>query len=213
MFKKKNKLVLVILVIFIDLPFLIILQGQTSNESSYPTAQSKTSKRSTDNIKKDFPYVDYANEQVVNEARAIKSEKYNKYKVLEPDISEDNKEVSFADWLTTTSPLPLAESQIVILGKVVAAQAHLSANKNSVYSEFEIEIEKIFKNSGQEKFENGKYIYAERDGGIVRFPSGKETWYLVSGQQMPKVGSKYVFFLTHKFPLYGYQEQDLYLLT
>ncbi|MBA3634268.1 MAG: hypothetical protein H0W58_15870 [Acidobacteria bacterium] len=30
---------------------------------------------------------------------------------------------------------------------------------------------------------------------------------------MPKVGSKYVFFLTHKFPLYGYQEQDLYLLT
>lgn len=30
---------------------------------------------------------------------------------------------------------------------------------------------------------------------------------------MPIVGKKYVFFLTHKFPLYGKQNPDLYILT
>lgn len=30
---------------------------------------------------------------------------------------------------------------------------------------------------------------------------------------MPKVGSKYLFFLTHEFAFYGYREKELFLLT
>jgi hypothetical protein len=30
---------------------------------------------------------------------------------------------------------------------------------------------------------------------------------------MPKVGSKYLFFLTHDFPWFGHLKDDLYLLT
>ncbi len=213
MLVKKNVLPIIILVIFLGLPFLMILQGQTSKEGSSPLAESETSKQLKDEIKKNFPHVNYENERVIDEDRAVKSEKYNKYRVLEPGITTDSREVSFVDWLTATSPLPVLESQIIILGKVTNVQAFLSTNKNSVYSEFEIEIEKIFKNSSQQEFRNGKYINAEREGGIVRFPSGKETWYLVAGQQMPKVESEYIFFLTHEFPSYGYKKQELFLLT
>ncbi len=209
---KKNSLVLIISILFISAPFLVILQGQTSQET-YPKKESKISQDSISDIKKNFPRVGYSNDQVTDEVRAIRSEKYDKYKTLEPNIIEDNKEVLFADWLTTNSPLPIEESQIIVLGKVINANAYLSNNKNSVYSDFEIEIKKIFKESDLKQVQNGTVIHAEREGGIVRYPSGKETWYSVSGQRMPKVGSEYLFFLTHNFPLYGYQKKDLFLLT
>jgi hypothetical protein len=109
--------------------------------------------------------------------------------------------------------LPIEESQIIVIAKVVDAQAHLSSQKKSVYSEFKIEVEKVYKNSTQQKIEDGKYIRAERDGGIVRYPSGIKVWSIVSGQRMPKVGSRYVFFLTHGFTSHAYQKQDSYLLT
>jgi hypothetical protein len=30
---------------------------------------------------------------------------------------------------------------------------------------------------------------------------------------MPTVNSRYLFFLTHQFPIFGYQEKELFLLT
>lgn len=163
-------------------------------------------------IKDAFPNVEYVN-QFVDEARKAKSKKYNNSKVIESEILEDTTTVSFVKWLPTTSPLPVKESEVVIRGKVTAAQAHLSEDKRSVYSEFNIEIEKVFKNSSLIKYENGNHIKAEREGGIVLFPSGKAVWYSISGQRMPQIESKYIFFLTHEFPGFGYKKQDLFLLT
>jgi len=163
-------------------------------------------------IRDTFPVVEYSTQLKAGGDVNPKSEKYNKYKVLYPNITEDSEEVSFVDWEAELTPLPIEKSQIVILGKVIDVQAHLSSNKNSVYSEFKIEIEKVFKNSSQQKFKDGKYISAEREGGIVSFPSGYKTWYRIAGQIMPKTGQKYLFFLTHDFPMYG-QKQDLFLLT
>ena len=198
--------------VVIATPFIVSLKGQNQEQSAARELKSPT--RSDEDMMKDFPAIDFTTEAVVDATRAAKSSKYNKNKVLYPEAytSENIKEVSFADWITAATPLPIAESDAVVLGKVVGATAYLSGNKNTVYSEFNIEVSKIFKGKGDVKLEDGKFIRAERDGGIVRFPSGNQVWYLMAGQRMPKVGSVYFLFLTHTFPLYGYQN-DLFLLT
>jgi hypothetical protein len=211
---KKPLLILTLLSIFVlSAPLLVILQGQTADKLPLPTPNAtKPSQQSIDEIRKNFPSVDYINDRAVDESRQNKSSKYGRHKVLYPEIYEDGQIASSGDWLSNPSSLPLADSEIVLIGEVVGAEAHLSSNKNSVYSEFEIKIEKIIKNSRNEEFD-GKSILAEREGGIVNFPTGFKTWYFVSGQRMPKVGSRYVFFLTHKFIPYGDREKDLFILT
>jgi hypothetical protein len=211
---KKHLFILIALVIFaLAAPFLIILQGQTADKKPSATPDPKSSQRSLDEIKKTFPSVEYTSELAPDESRRAKSAKYDQYKVLNPAIVEDGNEMSFGHWLPNASPLPIADSEIVVLGKVESAEAYLSSNKNSVYSEFKIEIEKVFKNSKNDEFEGGKFVTAEREGGIVTFPTGFKTWYLVLGQQMPTVNSRYLFFLTHQFPIFGYREKELFLLT
>jgi len=213
MVKKHLFLVIALVVFALATPFLIILQGQTADKNPSPTPDPKSSQRSLDDIKKNFPSVEYTSELAGDESRKAKSAKYDKYKVLNPEITEDGNEMSFGHWLPNASPLPVTDSEIIVLGRVSSVAAYLSSNKNSVYSEVTIEIEKVFKNSKNDEFEGGKFVTAERDGGIVIFPTGFKMWYLVLGQGMPKLGSKYIFFLTHEYAFYGYKEKDLFLLT
>lgn len=210
----KNRILIgACVLIVVGVPCLLILNGQTtSNEERMPKrllAQST----SIQDSKKDFPVVEYSAERPADEWRRLKNKKYDKYKVLFPEITEDTHETSFADWITSSSPLPTAESELIILGKLVNSEAFLSENKNSVYSEFKIQVEKVFKNINRTAFENDQFIRVEREGGIVTFPSGFKTWYSIAGQKMPKVGSRYLFFLTNEFPVHGRQQKDLYLLT
>ena len=188
------------------------MRGYSQKDTVKPSPSVQPKSQEEDD-KKDFPSVDYANERIIDEARKLKSQKYDKYPVLDRDLIEDDTVVSYLDWWNSNELLPVSESEIVVLGKVVTNEAHLSANKYSVYSEIKIEVEKVFKNSCKDELEDGKYLRAERDGGIVVFPSGKKIWLFVAGQRMPKIGSRYVFFLTHKFPSFGYRKQELFLLT
>ena len=56
-------------------------------------------------------------------------------------------------------------------------------------------------------------LIVERSGGPVRMPSGKLVVSWTNNQNMPKVGSRYVFFLTHDFEIAGDTGNDFYLLT
>lgn len=213
MFIIKNPAFLIVCVVIIGALFILSSSGQmtVTNDSS---AQMQTPTPPSENeIKRSFPKIEYQAERPGDEARRLKGQKYDKYKVLDPNICEDNQEVSYVDWIGATSALPVAESDLVVMGSVVEATAHLSQNKNSVYSEFRIEVEKVFKNKSNAVFEQEKYLRVERDGGIVTFPNGFKTWYMLSGQRMPAVGGRYILFLTHSFPLAARQTRDLYLLT
>lgn len=209
----KNAVPLIILVIILCIPFLVMLQGQTSKEISCPIPEPEVSQVSIDEIKKTFPIVDYTSEVATNASRKAKSEKYNKIKILEPDITGDEKFVSSSHWAAGLTPLPVEKSQVILIGKVLDIKAFLSENKASVYSEFKIEIEKVLKNKEQQSFEEDKYIKIERQGGVVRYPNNYTAWSLVAGQHMPKLGQKYLFFITKDFPQLGYQKNDFYLLT
>ncbi|MGI8642366.1 MAG: hypothetical protein ACR2MG_20755 [Pyrinomonadaceae bacterium] len=212
---RKTPLLIILLFIILSLPFILVLQGQTSKETSDTKLKSKQLENTTPDIRADYPSVEYSSEISMDAVRKGKSEKYNKVlvEVLNPNVNKNDVVVSYLNWAIDLPPLPVEKSNLVLIGKIVQAQAYLSDNKTSVYSEFKIEVEKVLKNNKKKDFEEDKYINVEREGGIVRFLSGYETFYFVSGQRMPKVNHRYVLFLTHEFPLLGYQKRDFYLLT
>ena len=102
--------------------------------------------------------------------------------------------------------LPVAESTVIILGKVTAAEAHVSENKKNVYSEFKVLAEKVFKTS-KNAIVDGTEITVDRIGGYVKYPNGYTVLYHISGTNMPLIGERYLFFLTSK------NQHDLSVLT
>lgn len=212
---KKVYILPIMLGIVVSTIFLASLQGQTSKEVSCPTPEPKKSDVVVDEIKKTFPLVEYLSQVAATSSRKAKSEKYNRgvFSVLDPNIAKDIIVSSSLDWATSLSPLPVEKSEIIIIGEVDDAQAYLSENKESVYSEFNIKIEKVLKNKEPKNFEEDNSIKVERQGGVVRFPNNHTTWFFVEGQNMPKIKRKYVFFITKEFPWIGRRQNDFYLLT
>jgi hypothetical protein len=190
-----------------------VLQRQISGEQFTSKVNSHPTPNGIDEFKKDFPKVDYINDRLIDPERQKRSEKYSKIPVLNPDSTENNQETVFLDWANNLPVLPVKESEVILVAKVIDAEAYLSSNKKSVYSEFTLQVEKEFKNTSARFSSVDKTLEVERDGGLVRYPSGFETLYFVDGQRMPKISKRYVFFLTHQFPLYGFKKDDLYLLT
>lgn len=82
-----------------------------------------------------------------------------------------------------------------MVGEVLSSQAYLSSDKTGVYSEFRIEISEVLKNASGATLISHSEVIATREGGIVRFPSGRQQRYTTAQQGMPMVGRRYVFFL------------------
>lgn len=211
--KREPLLVIILLVSITSFSFFVVLQAQTTKKEDVPTQMSKQIEDTLNDLKDEYPKVEYSTDSKTDEREKIKSSKYNKMNSLNPTVSGNNLQVSFLDWASGLTPLPVEKSDFIIVGNVIEAQAYLSEDKTSVYSEFKVEISDVLKNDNKQNYEQGKNVNIERAGGLVRFPSGFQTLYLVAGQRMPKVKRSYVFFLTHKFPLLGDFNQDFYLLT
>jgi hypothetical protein len=94
--------------------------------------------------------------------------------------------------------IPAAKSDVVITGEITNAEAFLSEDKVSIYSEFTVRVNSILKNSPSEEIRVGQSITISRSGGGVRFPSGKVIKELFEGKPMPRIGSKYVLFLQYE---------------
>lgn len=147
-----------------------------------------------------LPVVDYETPEPSDpdrrNKRRAKSKKYNDRGCARPDISEIEKGVLNNEWERgLASPLPSAQSSAVFVGKVTDAQAHLSEDRTNVYSEFTVQVEEVLKNDGAEPIAAGATVVAERQGGRVRFRSGRIASVYVSGQSMPEAGRRYLFFL------------------
>lgn len=175
-------------------------------------------KYSNEEFNKQFPMTDYLSSEPSDQnARAVrqsKSKKYNDAQLpLNPSASADTVISSTLHWTSGLTALPVAQSQAVVVGQVVDAQAYLSEDKTAIYSEFSIRITEVLKNDSSNQLIPECTLAVEREGGRVRFPSGHTALSFTNGQGMPHVGAQYVFFLTHSFPLQGLQEKDFYLLT
>lgn len=165
---------------------------------------------------KNFPIVDFeAKDPIdpkVKAARNAKASKYSKKYVGE--INEELHQIfSNSDWDLRLPALPVARSAAIFIGTVVDAQAHLTPDKTGVFSEFPFRVESILKSDPKRPVAPGETVSVERSGGRVRMPSGKIVVSWTNHQNMPKVGSRYVFFLTHDFQIAGDTGDDFYLLT
>ncbi len=162
-----------------------------------------------------FPIADFTrqepsgpNSKTVEEARARKYN--NKYMAK---ISEETNQIfSIVDWDVKLPALPVAQSKAVILGTVNRARAHLTPDKTNVFSEFEIAVDAVFKHD-RTHVVPGRTLTVERIGGRVRMPSGKIIVSWINHQNMPRVGAKYVLFLTHDFQSRDDGGSDFNILT
>ncbi len=114
------------------------------------------------------------------------------------------------NWWRDLSALPFKQSDVVLIGSILDAKAHLSNDKTGIYSEFGAQVQEVLKNSASNPIHPGEVVSLERFGGGVRFPSGAIQRYETVGQGMPTAGGTYLFFLKQLEPtdfsiITGYQ--------
>lgn len=151
-----------------------------------------------------IPIVDFENSasSAVNldpKTRALRTAKGQRYakhiKGVIADKDADQGMILTSRYIQPLRAFPIGRSALIASGEVVDAQAYLSDDKTGVYSEFSIRIEEVFKNDSSMPGFPGSLVVAERYGARVRFPSGRVTFYGNREQDMPRLGSRYVFFL------------------
>jgi hypothetical protein len=179
------------------------LRGQDQNPPSREDQQKKE-------FESQFPIVDYeAPPPADPEKRAkrqARGKKYNNSPLGIDPIS--TVAVGSTHWAMNLPALPVAQSNAVVVGEVINAQAYLSDDRTGVYSEFTIRVDEVLKNDGQPPLVSGCSIDVERMGGRVRFASGHVGQYFIPNQGMPRIGRRYVLFLKR-----NEEGQDYSLIT
>lgn len=98
-------------------------------------------------------------------------------------------------WMHRVPSFPVATSDAVVIGEITDAQAYLSTDKTGVYTEFNVRVDEVLKGNNTSSLTLGSPLAAQREGGRVRFPSGRIQRYKPHFQGTPRVGSRYVLFL------------------
>jgi hypothetical protein len=151
-----------------------------------------------------FPIADYnAPEPADPEKRAkrkARNERHNnsmmgvKGGLNEPPSTSDEV-VLRNDWEVNTPRIPAAQSDIVVIGEILDANAYVAADQNGVYSEFTLQIRETLKKDALWAVSPGEVVSVERQGGRVRYPSGRVEWYRIALQELPLTNQRYVLFL------------------
>lgn len=201
--QKKHGLLVLVLIITATITATII-HSQSSNE--LPSAKQKTINQ------EEVPVADFNKSFPTNVKEKDKRLKKNKRRNLELGVKTgvfdpkgfmltEERYSSYGGFDThapTEPAIPAAKSDVVITGEITKAEAFLSEDKVSIYSEFTVNISSILKNSTSENINIRDSIIISRGGGGVRFPSGKVIKKLFEGKPMPRIGSKYVLFLKYE---------------
>jgi hypothetical protein len=174
-----------------------VLLGLTNQGQESPSNQKKQLTTEADNEK--GPIADYLapepGDPYQREKRKIRGKKYDELGVPIDPQGDGLVATINSHWDMNLPSLPAKQSNLIVIGKVSDAQAFLSPSKSSVYSEFAVNIEKVFKNDGAKSLVSSELITVERLGGRVRIPGGGLQRYVVAGQKLPLDGRRYVFFL------------------
>jgi hypothetical protein len=93
------------------------------------------------------------------------------------------------------NPFPASRSSAVVMGTVLSGKAYVSKDHTSVYSDYQVRIDKVLKQDPTTNLTVGGRLVATRGGGIIHFPSGHIRHYINHGEGSPAIGSQYLFFL------------------
>jgi hypothetical protein len=158
-------------------------------------------------IKDRFPTVEY-NKLESDPDKKAKKKRYNDFDWVYTTVGPEITQAIFTpEPHVTFAALPVTESDMVVVGTLGSAQAHLSDNKKNIFSEFTLIIEDVLK-SKSSGIAQGAVLTVDRTGGHVIYPNGQKVLFRTSGMNMPQIGSRYLFFLTSK-----HNKEDLSILT
>lgn len=183
-----------------------VTTSQVQTQSTQPQAPPQNPPRRFSRDEKaeyesQFPVADYesAEPEDSNEGRKrrARNRRHNgQGLVAKPENSGEGREITrIDDWEMNLPTLPVAQSDLVVLGEVTDARAYLSEDKQGVYSEFPVRADEVLMGGGEAGVAPGDTLIAERVGGRVRFPSGVIELSNIAGQGMPRAGQRYVLFL------------------
>jgi len=164
---------------------------------------------------KNFPIASF-DEPLPTEAqtRAAREVKNKRFNSVAKAISESSTQIfTVMDWDVGLPAFPIERSSAVVIGRVIDAKAYLSDDKTAIYSEFKVQIDSVLKNDERCPIQPERSLIVGREGGRVRLPSGKIVVSWINHQNMPTMGGKYAFFLTHELPRGGDGGNDFYIVT
>lgn len=98
-------------------------------------------------------------------------------------------------WMHGVSAIPVEASDAIVIGEVTDAQSYLSNDKTGVYTEFTVRADQVLKNDYAGPIVPNTAVTTQREGGRVRFPSGRIQRYKPHFQGAPRVGRQYLLFL------------------
>ncbi|HYG33337.1 MAG TPA: hypothetical protein VEC99_01050 [Clostridia bacterium] len=93
------------------------------------------------------------------------------------------------------TPLPVPQSDVIVVGRIVKAAAYLSADETAIYSEFSFVVREILKNSSTTRLQPDQTITVRRLGGTFQFPSGRSLTYAIGNERPLRRGEDVVLFL------------------
>ena len=207
---------LLLVLLVITLPFSLVRRNYFFVEAQARQHQEDSPAERYEQAELNFPIVDYDEPNLPDtEDNQAKNEKKKRFNQLGNWVSA-NTQPYIAQNLSTANyfnfpALPVAKSDIILIGVVSGAKAHLSENKRNVFSEFTVATERVLKGSSQEVSE-GSVMTVHRMGGKVRYPSGQTVLYRRAGMNMPKLEGRYLFFL-NSLNQYDYGILTAYELT
>lgn len=149
----------------------------------------------------ELPAVDYDSPEPSNPQEAAERKKRNarydnNFLVRKEDATGTAVAATFfSEWGWGGPALPAGRSELIAVGDVIGVRAHLSNDKTNIYSEFTTRVTQVLKNDGPARLAAGDVIDLERQGGAVRYPNGRKYPYRISGQNMPRSGRRYLFFV------------------
>lgn len=202
---KNNKIVwgLVSLLVLITIGVTV---GKTNNFSQQDAAKiscevnaANIAYKQLQEKQKDYPVADYnAPESTDIKEREKKQKKNNRYDrkpIVLKRVTPTDDTVTISGLERVPPAIPTAESSLIVIGKTLNGKASVSNNKEGLYSEFDLEIEKILKDNPQKGFQLGNTITIDRIGGYLRYPNGQKVLYKTDWQDLPETNKRYIFFL------------------
>jgi len=186
---------LVSLVVFATISISL---GTINSHSQQETSKKQENKGYEDLSK--YAVVDYDAPEAANlverEDRNLKNKRYDKQYLVDKNPHPETGGVSRIDEINPPPVIPAVESDLIVIGEIVNANAHLSNDKSGIYTEFTVRVDEILKNDASRKVNQGDFIAADRAGGFVRYPNGQKVLYRISQRDLPRIGNRYVLFLT-----------------
>ncbi|MCD9186100.1 MAG: hypothetical protein LUM44_06685 [Pyrinomonadaceae bacterium] len=182
----------------VALVVLVTIAVSFGSRQSY-SQRNKVESPTTDDLSR-YPVVDYDTPEIANaterEARRLKSKRYDgqQYFVKKNPHPETDGVIVY-DAVKPPPAIPIAESNLIVIGEINTATAFLANDKGSVYTEFTIRVDEIFRADNTGKITKDSIITTDRAGGYVRYQNGQKVIYRFDGQDFPEVGGHYLLFL------------------